>query len=97
MKHPPFIKNFYDKITVNIYYNRHCTQCVMVAKTTLYCVMGCEIAQMWQCRPSTGRPKSRTKKCLFREKKCVNHTTFAVLTTGQLHETSTCIYLKNNF
>ena len=48
MKHPPYIKNFYDKVTVNMYYSMHCVQCVMVAKTTLHCVMGREITWMWQ-------------------------------------------------
>ena len=45
MKHPPYIKNFCDKVTVNIYYSMHC---VMVIRTTHHCVMGCKIARMWQ-------------------------------------------------
>ena len=31
MKHPPYIKIFCDKVTVNIYYSMHC---VMVIRTT---------------------------------------------------------------
>ena len=43
MKHPPYIKIFCDKVTVNIYYSMHC---VMVIRTAHRCVMGCEIAWM---------------------------------------------------
>ena len=42
MKHPPFIKIFCDKVTVNIYYSMHC---VMVIRTAHHCVMGHEIVQ----------------------------------------------------
>ena len=93
MKHPPFIKIFCDKVTVNIYYSMHC---VMVIRTAHRCVMGHEIARMWQSA-GTGQPKSRTKKCLFRKKKCVDHMTFAVHMTGQLYVTSAHILLENNF
>ena len=94
MKHPPFIKIFCDKVTVNIYYSMHC---VMVIRTAHHCVMG--RARLHRCGswPGTGQPKSRTKKCLFHEKKCVDHTNFAVRMTGQLYVTSVHILLENNF
>ena len=41
--------------------------------------------------------KSRTEKCLFCEKKCVDRTTLAVHTTGRPYRTSTHILLENNF
>ena len=60
MKHPPFIKIFCDKVTVNIYYSMHC---VMVIRTAHHCVMGREIARMWQ---SAGhRPTEKSDKKVF--------------------------------
>ena len=44
-----------------------------------------------------GRPKSRTEKCLFRKKKRVDRTTFAVRTTGRPYGTSTRVSPENNF
>ena len=89
----PFIKIFGDKVTVNIYYSMHC---VMVIRTAHHCVMGHEIAWMWQ---SAGhRPTEKLdKKCLFHEKKLVDRMTFAVRTTSRLYVTSTHILLENNF
>ena len=48
-------------------------------------------------RPGIGRPKSRTKKCLFREKKAVDRTTLAIRTTGRPYRTSARILPENNF
>ena len=94
MKHPPYIKkNFCDKVTVNIYYSMHC---VMVIRTTHHCVMGCEIARMWQSAKYRLTKKSY-KKHLFCKKKCVNRTTFTVCTTSQPYQTFAFILLKNNF
>ena len=50
--------------------------CVMVIRTAHCCVMGREIACRCESWPSTGQPKSRTKKHLFCEKKCVDRMTF---------------------
>ena len=88
---PFYKKKFCDHIAINIWYSTHCAQCVMVSKTALCCVMGSEIVQMWQCRPSTGRQKSHTKKCLSRENKRVNRTTFAIRTTSRPYETRSWI------
>ena len=41
--------------------------------------------------------KSRTEKCLFHEKKCINRMTLAVRTTGRPYRTSTRILLENTF
>ena len=60
MKHPPFIKIFFDKVTVNIYYSLHC---VMVIRTAHRCVMGCEIAWMWQS--ARHRPTKKSDKKVF--------------------------------
>ena len=62
MKHPPFIKIFCDKVTVNIYYSMHC---VMVIRTTHHCVMGCEIVQMWQLAGHRLTKKSDKKVFYF--------------------------------
>ena len=70
MKHPPFIKNFYDKVTVNIYYSMHCAQCVMVAKTALHCVMGREIAWMWQLAGHRPTEKSDRKVFILQKEVC---------------------------
>ena len=47
--------------------------------------------------PGTGRPKCCTEKCLFHEKKCVDHMTLAVCTTGRPYRTSAHILPENNF
>ena len=60
MKHPPYIKIFCDKNTVNIYYSMHC---VMVIRTTYRCVMGCKIVQMWQL--ARHRPTEKSDKKVF--------------------------------
>ena len=83
MKHPPFIKIFYDKVTVIIYI----MHCVMVIRTAHHCVMGHVRLQGCESWPSTGRPKSRTKKHFFCKKKCVDRMTFAMCTTGRPYQT----------
>ena len=57
----PLYKNFCDKVTVNICYSMHC---VMVIRTAHRCVMGHEIAWMWQL--AGHRPTEKSDKKVFK-------------------------------
>ena len=67
MKPPPYIKFFCDRVTGILLYYHHSAQCVMVVKTTLHYVMGCEIVWMWQSAKHRLTEKSYKKAFILRK------------------------------